>query len=722
MAELVPNGNIQFFKGIPLNNNYENTFYFENKYNAGTLVETAEEQQLRYFTSLRPMLNGSPDLRYLINPTNYQRVTRNSVKVGLSADFLRDCNYMAFQNAYNIEEDGITIETAQFKWFYAFITNIEYISPLVCEVIYEIDLMQSYLPNTTYVVSNTLIDRQHSERDDIYYFNEPNQELLVDEGLNTGEYYYEEIDEFYNDTANDTWVQQKPFADFSNTKTVYWTTIRMNEVTVETTNISPFPVPNLCHFWFTEELTDISGTTYIHHYLQYAATLLKNMGGNVNGKWSGILGFVGADFRSGSTIYGFPSSNPAAKAVVIYRFVSVIDTEGLGDEIVGISEVPKVFTDNITLDWNTYPSAKVRYLSANYTTNTGFENYFPKNKKLYTSPYNVMCIETDDGNSVDLRFEYFTPTTHSITINGQASDYPVYEFENLWSATPIMNVCLIPRNYNKLGSNYRNMITLSDFYQYSYANNMYLNWLARNKNEISAERVNIGLGAVSATVNTALSAVGTIAGGSLSANGIVGRAMVNTIRPSGDRYLSPSFNESMLRSTTSANLYANQIRNQSMLNAGVGAASGVATSLFDAVGQAVSLNAKINDAKLNPSKIMNNTNPSNTLSAYNEHKYRIYIKRLRAQYARQIDSFFTLYGYKVGRMGYIIYKARKYYTYVKTVNCNIVNARMPQSYLNGIKDIYDNGIRFWRWREDLGDTLIQVGQYDFLNNIPSLDE
>lgn len=109
-----PNTTIRLLTNVPLDNTYEHTIYFDSL--------TA---QINYFTSKTK--------RTLTNYT-YQRHTRGVMRVGLSADSIYDCNYLMFQNT-----------NYGSKWFYAFITSVEYVNNECAQVTYEMDELQTWL-------------------------------------------------------------------------------------------------------------------------------------------------------------------------------------------------------------------------------------------------------------------------------------------------------------------------------------------------------------------------------------------------------------------------------------------------------------------------------------------------------------------------------------------------------------------------------------------------
>lgn len=151
MAYIQPNSTIMLLHNVPLEPDYEHTLY--------TASVGAQTSAFSGF------------VKYTINANTYQRVNKNTCRVGIVADNLYDCNYMMFQNT-NFGS----------KWFYAFITKVEYINNECTEITYEIDVMQTYFHN--FSVGYCYVEREHSETDAL-------GENYIDEGVDYGELVYD---------------------------------------------------------------------------------------------------------------------------------------------------------------------------------------------------------------------------------------------------------------------------------------------------------------------------------------------------------------------------------------------------------------------------------------------------------------------------------------------------------------------------------------------------
>ena len=152
MPYIEPNSTVILIGGVPFDASYENTMFFETP-----------EKQYEYFVE-----NDNGLRRTTLTKYSYARKTRGSIKVEKPIADLYGVNYMMFRN--------ISFEN---KWFFAFVTQVEYINNVTSEVFYELDLIQTWLFDIDF--NQCWIERQHTATDNI-------GDTLTDEGLETGEY------------------------------------------------------------------------------------------------------------------------------------------------------------------------------------------------------------------------------------------------------------------------------------------------------------------------------------------------------------------------------------------------------------------------------------------------------------------------------------------------------------------------------------------------------
>lgn len=158
MAYIVPNSLCYLLKNVPLDPGYEHTLYFING-------DTQRDYFLRY---------SDPNLR--ITDSQYIRHEAGAIKVNLTLEQCLLCNYMMFGNI-----------SFEHKWFYAFITKVEYVSNEVTRLYYTLDIMQTWITN--YTIDPCWIERQHASVD-----NPGNN--LIEEGLETGEFVTAQTKQF----------------------------------------------------------------------------------------------------------------------------------------------------------------------------------------------------------------------------------------------------------------------------------------------------------------------------------------------------------------------------------------------------------------------------------------------------------------------------------------------------------------------------------------------
>ena len=117
---------------------------------------------------------------------------------------------------------------------------------------------------------------------------------------------------------------------------------------------------------------------------------------------------------------------------------------------------------------------------------------------------------------------------------------------------------------------------------------------------------------------------------------------------------------------------------------------GAASSLLTSVG---SVMAQQYQAKVHPDQAKGNTNSSDILIGW-ERYFTVDCMSLRAEVARTIDDFFTMFGYKVNRVKIPNITGRRNWNYVKTIGCYI-EGDIPQGDLQEIKGMFDKGITLW---------------------------
>lgn len=128
-----PNSKLRLHAYIPLDVEHVNTILFPSVSAQNKYFENAEHT----FTKLQ-----------------YVRQNNNSIKLPISADEAYKYNYMSFQNT-----------TYGSKWFYAFITSVDYLNDNACIVNFKVDVIQTYMFD--YTLPMCYVVREHASTDNI---------------------------------------------------------------------------------------------------------------------------------------------------------------------------------------------------------------------------------------------------------------------------------------------------------------------------------------------------------------------------------------------------------------------------------------------------------------------------------------------------------------------------------------------------------------------------
>ena len=121
--------------------------------------------------------------------------------------------------------------------------------------------------------------------------------------------------------------------------------------------------------------------------------------------------------------------------------------------------------------------------------------------------------------------------------------------------------------------------------------------------------------------------------------------------------------------------------------AGAGSIASGLTSIASTVGQ-------IYQHSLIPPSAEGDVNSGDITFALGQYNPKLYKMCIKEEYARIIDNFFTMYGYKINRLKVPNITGRPNFNYVKTIVCNIIGD-IPQARLQEIKDLFNRGITLW---------------------------
>ena len=283
-----------------------------------------------------------------------------------------------------------------------------------------------------------------------------------------------------------------------------------------------------------------------------------------------------------------------------------------------------------------------------------FNNYFIRNKKLLTHPYNFIYVTNYQGNSAVYKYEYFSnPAQCDVKVWGSAGVNP--------------GLILYPNNYKMTGDNFDESITLTGFPMCSWVNDAYKAWVAQN----------------AGTINASIFAAGVSWGDTI----IKGKSYLDERE---NRFDIAKFTKLL----NSGSAYSRQRQNEnSALN---DFSSSLGRSLIATAG----IIGQMRDHAVQPPQAHGNQN-ADVIYQAGKMTFMVGNKHIRPEYASIIDKYFDMYGYAVHKAGIPNRNARPCYTYIKTVGCSL-DGNVPVNDLRLIEEIFNSGIRFWKTNATFG--------------------
>lgn len=573
---IVPNSEVYILKNVPLEPSFDHTIWFDSP-----------EQQATAFTTYA--------LAFYFNKVSYQRYPRPYITLDKTADDLFDCNYMMFRNtAYGT------------KWFYAFITQIEYISNTTSRIYYTIDPMQTYLFDVN--VGECFVEREHAMTDAI-------GDNLNPESFELGEYVYD--------------------ADY---------------------------FPNL-----------FLKANYVICILATWKAVYEDNKWVIKDASTGGVGGVDSGIYTGLTknLFTYDLSNPQACVQDANAVIEAATKANKADGIVSITMYPKFFMNwSITGDLAT---GLVPHTVDSIPAFTGtFDGYKPKNNKLYTSPFCGVYVDNLQGNAANYAYEYFENRKPTFNIVGAVNG-------NLECAS-------IPLNYKGLPTNFQESLIMGGFPQCAWNVDTFKAWIAQNKYAIAA-------GVANTAISTAARVGAAIATGGLSEIAAAPAAAGTNVVSFPNAYQPPTGGGS----------------GGGITGAAINGSSNILNDTINLVAQVKTASTQPNHARGQQS--------SSVFCAMGYQGFHYMPYRIQGQFAKIVDDFFSMYGYKTNRLKVPNRNGRKAWNYVKTCGCNLTGSA-PADVTASLVQIYDKGITFWRCIDlSTGNPFTRVGNYSLDNSL-----
>lgn len=346
--------------------------------------------------------------------------------------------------------------------------------------------------------------------------------------------------------------------------------------------------------------------------------------------------------------------------------------------LIGANQIDSL--QSITLQPSEYVG-QLGDLESSTTTHTGgtslqkpysdFDGYVPRNNKLFCYPYKFCTVETDEGGSQDYLYEY-------MGANPDATSPAMMGFNWTGCSYPTgCEVMLEPNNY-KGSAGLEHRLSISHFPQIPWACDQYEAYLAQKNAYLEQDIAKSILG-----VGTSM-ALGSATAG------------LQAERQFGNEWF------------TDTQDYLNKLHNLSSSPV-YGATMGMVGSLPN-VSNTIAGNMIENAVRPASPMIPKGSSTVDLMFSRGYKGFILYEKCITKNYAMMIDSYFDMFGYAVKQHGVPNMNARPNWTFVKTIGCNVGGA-IPADDATAIESIFDNGIRFWKNHNN-------IGNYS-LNNAPS---
>lgn len=385
-----PDTIVRLLSNVPVDPTYENVQYFD----------TIEQQQAFF-------LQEQFDVREF---TRFTYVDQASyIRVPVNIEQLWNVNYLMYQN-----------HAFSNKWFYAFVTRVEWASDASTNVYFTLDVFQTWWFHLKFFKSFV---KRECVSNDSFGAN------LVDENLETGEYIVNESHDVLQESET-SWQDQYAKDRFLAVYTSYGT--EQNDINVQLNGSD------------TEGDFDL---TYIIPNTVKAA----NGGEMMNGCYSG-------------SIVKFFLLTPENVESTINEYIKEMTQKG---------QIEAITAMYICLGICRYGSKEGAWRVSWFINRpANLDGYVPRNNKLFTQPYCYLSMTNNSGSVEEYGWEYLEYTGDTNQVN--------FDVRSTYVGKPVASIA--PRGYK--GTNgipyilYINNFPLASFAYSAYQNELGLNRLS----------------------------------------------------------------------------------------------------------------------------------------------------------------------------------------------------------------------------------------------------
>lgn len=408
---ITPDTNIRLLK-CPIKLDNKNQITFSNK-----------EAQENYFKSL-PYLE--------VDSSMYQRAD-DSIYYPDIYDNLLEYNYVMYQNA-NYSN----------KWFYAFITDIQYENDNCTTLTIATDVFQTWQFDLEY--KQSFVVREHTNNDTI-------GANTKEEGLDTGEI-------------------------------------------VVKTSIENYEGYNIVY-------EDAGGNPVYASWIG----VLCDYDPKDDKQYAGIFAITGSTFASRLYLFPYEPLSVGTGMDDLSRFIAYVNKQRGADNIKQMFFIPDLAVDFTQLTYIDMGLQDDNFKYYRFTTASmgarhvrgqsvpkpygSYVGYIPKNNKCYCYPYSFLRVSNNIGNVQDYRWEDFSDQ--------------IPEFDNYLTICSGCSGFTVPRNYQGKYHDVDLAIPLAKYPSVSWSSDAYTNWLTQNGVNRPVSFVSALIGTVTSLGSSAIS-------------------------------------------------------------------------------------------------------------------------------------------------------------------------------------------------------------------------
>ncbi len=405
------NTQITLYKNVELDRNYNHTYRFNNP-----------TEQRNFFNTKYEKFTGIP-------PHTFQRITAGFIQVGFFIETIRPYNYMRIVDS-NVNKE-----------YYCFIDSVEYVSPSCTTINYTVDVMQSYMFD--YDFADCFIEREHSATDEI-------GDNIIAENFKATPNIVNAHDDF------------NPCGEPSDERPLFVTAIYYTPNKTE----DGYSVLKGYHTIVenNELLMDIIWETGF-----------DNVGFQSNGVYYPFNCFV-IETETGTYRNEIPSNSQGYLIDYhdeIYRRI-ISSMQANNANIIKIAMSPyRMYGLYKINEGESITSLSLGYTYFNFSLNNTYSGngytYTPKNKKLYCSPYNIVTLSNNLGQTKELQWEHFdTPNLATFAVE--------------FTPHPLPELVIYPLRYFNNDKYYNLALSITDFPQPPWSLDSYTAWWQTHHN------------------------------------------------------------------------------------------------------------------------------------------------------------------------------------------------------------------------------------------------